>query len=723
MKPCPLIPARLFRLLALIAGLLAAPELHAAIDVLDTMDVVHGSDRSTITIRLNIPVRYKSHAPERSGDLLHISVEPVVTLGSGADVLLGRETMQWRPDPRVPLFEVIYEGEGFAATAIDLRFQGQVEFEVPANPDFRSIVVIVKHPPGAAGGVAEPAPGEAVADTVREDAALPELAGSSPQAQGPMAGLMKEANRKMTDGDYSGAIRIYTKVLESPEHEYSSAALEYLGLARERKGQLAHAKAVYEDYLARYPEGEDADRVRQRLAGLLTARDTPKAKLKAAGGRERQTREWDVFGGFSQFYRRDENTAQLDEEDELTTVSQSSLSSDLDITGRLRTDNHDLRTRLTGGYLHDFLDDGAGNESTVSSLYFDGRNTRQSYSMRLGRQSRSSGGVLGRFDGLLVGIPLTGKTMVNLVGGAPVDSARDGFDDHRYFYGLSIDFEGFAKGWDGNAFIIEQQVDNIVDRRAVGGELRYFDAKRSFFSLVDYDILYNDLNTAQLLGNWTTSGKTTINFVADYRNSPILMTSNALQGQAVDSIDSLLDIFSESELRDIARDRTARSKLATLGVSRPLNDSFQLSGDVTLSNFSDTAASAGVEANQGTGNEYFYNLQLIGSDLVKPGDITILGLRYSDADTANITSFSLNTRYPFSNDLRVNPRIRVDYRENTDDDTNQIIYQPSVRLTYRVMRSLRLEAELGGEWSDEEIVDGSDKSRSYFVNIGYRADF
>ena len=201
------------------------------------------------------------------------------------------------------------------------------------------------------------------------------------------------------------------------------------------------------------------------------------------------------------------------------------------------------------------------------------------------------------------------------------------------------------------------------------------------------------------------------------------MTSNALQGQLFGSINSMLDVFSESEIRDIAQDRTARSKLATLGVSRPLNDKFQFSGDVTVSNFSDTDASAGIAANRGTGNEYFYNLQLIGSNLVKPGDITILGLRYIDGNTANTTSASLNTRYPFSNDLSINPRMRIDYRKNTDDDMDQIIYSPSLRLTYRIKRSLRLEADIGGEWSDEEIVDGSDDSRSYFVNLGYRADF
>jgi hypothetical protein len=52
-----------------------------------------------------------------------------------------------------------------------------------------------------------------------------------------------------------------------------------------------------------------------------------------------------------------------------------------------------------------------------------------------------------------------------------------------------------------------------------------------------------------------------------------------------------------------------------------------------------------------------------------------------------------------------------------------MIYRPSLRLSYRVKRRLRLEAEIGGEYSDREIVDGSQKDGSYFVNLGYRADF
>jgi tetratricopeptide (TPR) repeat protein len=581
--------------------------------------------------------------------------------------------------------------------------------------------------PGPAGS---PVPAAATTAGVTPEAAAVSPGPDSSQQPGPgralpgqLDELMEAAREKMTAQDYAGAIRLYTKVLQYPETGHSRDALEYLGLAREQKGQVAHAKQAYEDYLERYPKGAGAERVSQRLAALVTASKRPRGKLRTVKARGEQDTSWDLYGGYSQFYRRDVNTTGVDKDDEETTVSQSSVSSDMDMTGRMRSRNYNLRTRFTGGYLHDFLDDSSGSDTTVSSVYFDAQEKKYDMSMRIGRQSRSSGGVLGRFDGLLLGIPLGNVATLSPVGGFPVDSSTDGLDTDRYFYGVTLEFDGFANGWDANTFIIEQRLDGITDRRAVGGELRYFDPTRSFFSLVDYDIYYKKLNIWQFLGNWTAPDKTTVNLILDYRNSPILTTNNALTGQAVSSIDDLLDSFSNSEIEDIARDRTATSKLATLGASRPINGKLQLSGDVTVTNLSDTNGSAGVEAMDGTGNEYFYNLQLTGSNLIKAGDIAILGVRYANADTTRTTSLSLNTRYPFSRKLRVNPRLRVDYRNNTTDDTDQFIYRPSLRLTYRAKGRLQLEAEAGGEWSDREIVDGSEKDRSYFAIIGYRMDF
>lgn len=784
----------------------------AQIDVLDRIDVTPGDEQSEIHIYLNVPVRYKSHAPQNAGDVLRINVEPVVTLGAENDVLFTNQSIQWSSSDTVPLNEVVYNSSGFSTTTITLQFSRETEYEVPPSPDPRMMTVIVKHPAGvrptarqesgfpfainlasstepfttgelpqldtllayrvyttqftrdgrnwnrlrvgffASKQEAESAlrelqpyfPGSWITRVTPEEQEASASAGLAPQPRAatvpqhvppPPAGsvtandadringLMDEASRAMTDKDYDGAIRIYTKVLEFPEHARSREALEFLGLARERKGQVAQAKAVYDTYLAQYPEGEDAARVQQRLDGLLTAAETPKGRLAAAKKKEKSAKAWDVFGGFSQFYRRDENTTQIDQNAKTTTLTQSSLSSDLDITGRLLSGDNDFRTRLSGGYLYDFLNRGTDSESTVSALYFDAQNRQRRLGLRLGRQSRSTGGVLGRFDGLLLELPVTRVISVALTGGSPVNSARDSFDSSRYFYGGSIELEGFAKGWDANTFYIEQQVDGLVDRRAVGGELRYFDPKRSFFTLVDYDVFYNNLNTAQLLGNWTPVDKTTVNLLLDYRSSPILTTSNALQGQTALTIQELQTMFTEQEIYDLAMDRTANSRLATLGITRPVSERLQVSGDVTMSRLSDTPASGGVAAVPGTDNEFYYNVQLIGSDLIKQGDLTVLGLRYGDATTTSITSLSLNTRYPITNDFRINPRLRVDYRKNLLDSTQQFIYRPSARLTWNVRRRFRMEAEFGGEVSDRELVSGMSATTSYFVNLGYRADF
>ena len=242
-----------------------------------------------------------------------------------------------------------------------------------------------------------------------------------------------------------------------------------------------------------------------------------------------------------------------------------------------------------------------------------------------------------------------------------------------------------------------------------------------FCTLVDYDIHYSKLNIWQFLGNWTFASKATLNLILDYRNSPILTTSNALIGQTTGSIDELKDSYSVSEIEDIASDRTARARLAKIGISSPLTERFQISSDLTVTDLPDSGSSAGVEGIVGTGAGYFYSLQLVGSNLIKPGDIAIFEARY--ADTTDTISLSVNTRYPVTRAFRINPRFRVDFRNNSNDDSDQVIYRPSLRLNYQLKRRLRFEAELGGEWSEREIADGSDKSRSYFINIGYRADF
>src|SRR6266436_5209023 len=95
-----------------------------------------------------------------------------------------------------------------------------------------------------------------------------------------VAASMDEGRAALKRSSFREAIQLFTKALGYPENQYSAEAQELLGVARQRSGQLAQARAAYEDYLRRYPGGEGSERVKQRLAGIVTAQDDAGAPLR-----------------------------------------------------------------------------------------------------------------------------------------------------------------------------------------------------------------------------------------------------------------------------------------------------------------------------------------------------------------------------------------------------------------------------------------------------------
>lgn len=546
--------------------------------------------------------------------------------------------------------------------------------------------------------------------------AAPGKAGELPE--GGLAKLMDEAAIAMTARDYQRAVLLYTKVLEYPDEPMHRQAQELLGLARERSGQLAHAKAEYETYLQLYPEGEDADRVRQRLAGLLTARSKPQEKLRPTP-KEEDKWQSQIYGGFSQYYSHDASS--IDGMEEI--VNRSDLNSDLDLNMRARSADYEFGARFNGGYMLDFRE-GGEDESRVSTAFFEAIDRKHGLSTRIGRQSRSTGGVLGRFDGAVIDFQFLSRARLSLAGGYPVDSSNElEVDPDRHFYGVALDLGTFAEKWDFSLYGINQEVDGIIDRRAVGGEIRYFNAGRSFFTLVDYDISYDQLNIAIMSANWVFENKATAGLTVDYRNSPSLATTNALQGQGVEEVSDLLQTLTEEEVRALAEDRTARSRSATLTASYPLGESFQIGGDVTVTNLSDTPASGGVPETPGTGYEFYYSTQLIGNSLLMKGDSNIFGLRYSDTSNANTSTVSFDARYPVTRNWRLNPRLRADYKQNNMDEGEQFKVRPSLRSDYRPRDWLRLDLEAGMEWTEDKVPGETTTTIGYNFMLGYRVNF
>ncbi len=535
-----------------------------------------------------------------------------------------------------------------------------------------------------------------------------------------VARLIEEARQAMALRHYPRAIQIYTKLLELPAHKYSRDALEYLGVARERRGQMAQAKRVYKKYIALYPDTKGAVRVQQRLTAIVTAEQSPQKKLRQAKKVKEEREAWQIYGGVSQYYRYD--NFKLNDNAARATVSQ--LESSLDYNARLRSGETEIRTRFSGSYDYSFLDSSADRKLEIRNLYVDSRDFRSGLSARIGRQRQSSGGVLGRFDGISAAMQVAPQYKVNLVAGYPVlTSALDSVDTSTYFFGAGVDADILSDAWDLSAYFIEQHNERTIDRRAVGAEVRYFTPGKSAVALIDYDLHFGELNTFLALASWRFNNDLTLSTTIDLRNSPAITTSNALIGQSVSDIPALLDSYSESQIKTLARDRTADSRSYSVNLSLPLGERVQLGGEVTLSSLSATPASGGVEATPSADGDTYYTVDMTISDIFMKDDFTIITLRQSDTSTAQTNTFMLNTRLPLSRALRINPRLRADLSTYKRDNTEQSSYNPSVRINYRWKKHYNFEAEFGWERAEHNVSPTlTDTERSYYFDIGYRMD-
>lgn len=538
--------------------------------------------------------------------------------------------------------------------------------------------------------------------------------------------LMEDARKAMASGEISRAVQIYTKVLQQPAHPRLPQAQEYLALAREKNGQTAHARAEYQRYLSLYPDSEGATRVNQRLSALLAGdrRDgqATVANNARAGRSASRSSDWRLQTYFSQYYRRDVNQPS----DQNEVISQSALYSDVNFDARRRGERFDFSSRVSAGYRSDFLDDGTGSDDSlrISYAYADLADASTGLRGRFGRQSRNSGGVLGRFDGLNLGYQLNERVLLNTVFGKPAYSSSDGIDSSRSFYGISANYGPILDNLDLGMFYIAQDVEGIQDRQAVGAEFRYFGANQSLWGMVDYDLAYGELASAFLQGSWRFKSRLSLHGLVDRRGSPFMSAGNALIGQPVSTFGELVQIYSEDELRQLGRDRTSLSTTYTVGLSYPLSPRLQVNADASQSTMDATPASGGVLATDASTYRY-YSSSFVASSILKEGDVTIVGARYSDSDTSRVISLTFDSRYPIGRTWRINPRLRVDRRERLADPNYEWLYTPGIRVQYRRSQKFRIEFEAGKQFSqrDSGIVDLNLDRESYFVNLGYQSFF
>lgn len=696
------------------AAIFAAP--------LDDVSVQQQNDVVLATIKLTTPVHFLRYVPGGKSRIVEIYYERVPSSNS-SDPWVDREVRKAPETMLTPAFSVTTFDQAVQPKLV-VEFAREVEFSASAGADNRSFVITIKpEKVEAQAGLALPLFPTVLPPVI--DKAAPEAADNNQQGYK----LMQAGRDALVAKNYPAATEAFNKLLMLPPNQYSQDAQEWVGVARERGGEPAKAKVEYELYLKLYTTGPGVQWVKQRLAGLALPVTT--AKMETAE-KKIAPRSF-VQGGISSRYYYGQtkidttypfnNTTQTDT---YSIVDQSSLITNVDATGRYVDETHDNRIVFRDVHTKNFLS-GKTDRNRINSAYVEYKNRTDDYSARLGRQTTGGGGVMGRFDGVAAGYGSPQDFRVNGVAGQLVDFT---FTKQPIFYGVSVDKGPLS------IYLLNQTLEGIQDRRALGGEFKYFEGGKTAFAMLDYDIYFKVLNATMLTGSWWVEATgTTYNFIADYRKSPSISIRNALSGATTTSVKDLLAVMSETQLQQLARDRTGNSAFSQLGVTQKLSSNWQVGGDIKLAQTGGLPAS-GIDPNTGvtgvqgyvaafpsTGMEKTLTAQLIGSNLYSDADITTFGGSYiTSGYVKSGQSVFVYNRTSWDNEYYVDTSWYF-YNQSDNYGGKMARHTPTVRVAYQMLQELSLDAEFGAELSDMSGPFQTSKSTRIFGSLGFRWDF
>jgi tetratricopeptide (TPR) repeat protein len=694
------IPGTIAVLIALPLCVCLAPlESEASPTLLQALDISRRDDAWEIRVGFESPIRYLRHAPDGEGAVIEISIDPLGAAPTAEALRRGEEVLMAPREAGSPLRDVRVELDASDHAVLLMRFYENVVFDLRSDPNFRSLTVVV------------------------EKAERQSPARAAPSAGTPSADLMAEGEVAMLAGDYTRAVALYTLVLKSSADatpDERQRALELLGLARQRGGQIAHARAEYQEYLQRYPDSDGAARVRQRLAALDTAIAPEPAPRRKVAQTAPATTRFDVYGSLYTSYFRTESFGDLSGAELLD----SSQIADGDITARLRRGPLELRARAAGYFRYDFREGEVDTPSRVTRLYLDANESRLGLRGRLGRQSSQGAGVLGRFDGITASWDFLPQWTVNAVAGFPLaSSVSQGVDTNRQVYGASVEGRDILPGLHAELFAVGQLIDDATDRIAAGIEARYVDEVRSAFGLIDYDFHFLELNVAMLSGSWRLPHGTTVNALFDYRFAPILTTRNALIGQPIPNLNLLFAEYGKSGVEQLAKDRTPRITTLVAGASHRLTEMLDLNGDFTAAKMGGTPSSGGVPGYPPGAWQFYYTAQLVARGWLTESGTERVAIRVRDGQHQNSYALTLGGRYSFLRAFRATPEFRVDYRDN-DVARDYIELIPRLRIEYRI-GPVTVDVDGALQWL-QGVGGGLQSNRDelgYSLHAGARYDF
>ncbi len=524
--------------------------------------------------------------------------------------------------------------------------------------------------------------------------------------------LELEAKEEFLNKNYQRVIQITDKLSEIGDQQQRQKAMELAGLAYERQRKFALAIAIYQQFLNLYPESKLVPRVTARLEGLRTMDLNPQQRITTQ--EQSGQPEWDIRSGLSQYYRNDViDHGELDNE----SVNQAFVTG-LDVYAKKRNGSKTTIVRFDGGIVNDRIND--ETDLRISRAMVDYTNTEAGYALIGGRQSRTAKGVYGRFDGLVYRGLSHSSFDYSLHGGFLVESAFDSSNLDKRFMGASISFSPHDI-LEIDVYLLHQESFGLTDRQTIGSEFQLRGDRGFLYGIIDYDIFYSDLNNVTAISNYRYNDQWTLYVTYDYRNSPLLATTNAIQGQNVETLEELKLLYTDQEIYQLAEDRTSKSHNLFARVSYQIDTTRQLGLSVSYASVESTEASGGVSEFPASDDMhistdysvrgYFYN-----------DDFTSFGMQLSDTSSAQSISFRGRSRFPGSGGIHYDPRIELDYRQSQTSDVEQWILNPSFRVTYQHGRNMSFESSFGIEASNFNLPDLDDHT-VYSLFMGYVYQF
>lgn len=672
---------------------LFTPGAYAAQQWLEDVRYVEHGGLAGVELVFTENVYYRSHFPQGGADALTVHLR-VPRLNNYEELPI-HEEIKARAGMAVPLARVVFEANEFEAV-LRLKLTQPAGYRVSQGSSNKTIIVMFTQ------AATSPPP-------VTVPALIPE--GER------IAALLTQSRDALTRGEVDQAIRIVDALLGLPANPYRADVLELAGVARERKGQRAHAKAAFDKYLAEFPKGEGADRVRQRLAELLSADLKPQEKLKELKPAALPASAWLHNGSVAQYYDRSENDSSGGKE-----VDQSTLFTQFAWNSQLRGERFDSRIVANLNHTRDFLD--AAEDPEINSLFGQMKDKQAGWFAKLGRQSSPGGGVLGRFDGLFAQYDVMSRLQLDVVAGYPVEfDGKDTVQTQHPFWSVAAHLGPYYDYLEVMPYYLRQNAEGLLDREAVGYELSFFHPRGNLYNMVDYDLFYKTLNIMSLRGQYAFLENSSVYGSYEARRTPLTVaTSNALSGATgADSLKDLLAQFTRDEIRELAIKRTGDSTTATLGMSHSYSPVLQISGDVTVSKqtFPVEPVDLGVPRATENTQQIYYALQAVRSQLITTRDTLLAGLNHTQAGSYDSSSLLLAHRLPVGQAWRFDTRLRFDRRKS---DTGEKLHKtlPKIHIEYRPAKSVETQLELGNESWNYSGTTANPSYTRWLINLGYR---